>query len=102
MPDWTGEAARLLMSAIRRRPDCSAMVYYLAGQKPFRLSVGRRFPHRPSEATALEKALEDAGMADRYTPEQIRGELVTQGVYPEDIVKQMTENKERNNDDSIE
>lgn len=37
----------------------------------------------------LEKALADAGMADRYTPEQIRGELVTQGVYPEDIVKQM-------------
>lgn len=54
-----GEAARLLGAAIRRHPDCSAMVYYLAGQKPARLSVGRRFPHRPSEAAALEKALKD-------------------------------------------
>lgn len=54
-----GEAARLLKSAVRRRPDCSAMVYYMAGEKPARLSVGRRFPHRPAEAAALERALEE-------------------------------------------
>ncbi len=51
------EAARLLGSAVRRNPDCSAMVYYLAGRVPSRLSVGRRFPSRPAEAEALEQAL---------------------------------------------
>lgn len=37
----------------------------------------------------LNKALETAGMAERYTAEQIRGNIVVTGVYPEDIVKQM-------------
>ena len=37
----------------------------------------------------LEKALTDAGMADRYTVESIRGQIETAGVYPDDIVKQM-------------
>ena len=37
----------------------------------------------------LEKALADAGMADKYTPENIRAQIETTGVYPEDIVNQM-------------
>ena len=51
------EAMRLLDEAIRRDPACSASLYYLAGRKPARLSVGRRFPHRPAEAAALEQAV---------------------------------------------
>lgn len=43
-----------------------------------------------SSDEVLEKALESAGMADRYTAEQIRAQLETQGVYPEDIVREMT------------
>ncbi len=39
--------------------------------------------------TVLNRALEDAGMSGRYTAEQIRGQLETTGVYPEDIVEQM-------------
>lgn len=37
----------------------------------------------------LEKALVDVNMADRYTSEEIRGQIETSGVYPSDIVKQM-------------
>ena len=37
----------------------------------------------------LEKALKDAGMADRYTTEAVSGQIETSGVYPEDIVRQM-------------
>ena len=37
----------------------------------------------------LNNALEAAGMADRYTAEEIRNQLVMTGIYPEDIVKQM-------------
>ena len=37
----------------------------------------------------LEAALESARMKDRYTADQIRQQLKYQGVYPEDIVKQM-------------
>ncbi len=38
----------------------------------------------------LEKALADAGMADRYTTEQIRPRLGITGVFPENIVEQIT------------
>ena len=38
----------------------------------------------------LNRALQDAGMADRYTAEQLRQELEVTGVYPENIVEQMT------------
>ena len=38
----------------------------------------------------LNAALESAGMSDRYTVDQIREQLNAQGVYPEDIVNQMT------------
>ena len=38
----------------------------------------------------LNAALEDAGLAGRYTAEQIRGNILVSGVYPKDIVKQMT------------
>lgn len=37
----------------------------------------------------LSSALESAGMADRYTVDQIREQLETTGVYPENIVEQM-------------
>ena len=37
----------------------------------------------------LEKALETAGMSDRYSVAEIRGQIETTGVYPDDIVKQM-------------
>lgn len=37
----------------------------------------------------LEKALQDIGMADRYSMEEVRGQIETSGVYPDDIVKQM-------------
>ena len=40
--------------------------------------------------TVLEKALADAGMADRYTADEIRPQLEITGVYPKDIVEQMT------------
>ena len=42
-----------------------------------------------SEET-LTAALEDAGLSDRYTPDQIRENLMISGVYPENIVQQMT------------
>ena len=42
-----------------------------------------------SSDAVLEKALEDAGMVDRYTAEAVRGQIETSGVYPEDIVRQM-------------
>ncbi len=38
----------------------------------------------------LNEALAAAGMADRYTAEQIRKQLKVSGVYPENIVQQMT------------
>lgn len=38
----------------------------------------------------LEKALSDAGMADRYTAAQIKPQLKITGVYPKNIVEQMT------------
>ena len=38
----------------------------------------------------LERALAAAGMADRYTAEQLRGALEVRGVYPDNIVEQMT------------
>ena len=37
----------------------------------------------------LDQALSDAGLADRYSAEQIRACLETLGVYPENIVEQM-------------
>lgn len=37
----------------------------------------------------LEAALEAAGLAGSYTTDQVRDSLVMQGVYPEDIVKQV-------------
>ncbi len=40
--------------------------------------------------TVLEKALSDAGMADRYTVSQIKPQLKITGVYPKNIVEQMT------------
>ena len=40
--------------------------------------------------TVLNRALAAAGMADRYTADQIRPQLQTAGVYPENIVEQMT------------
>ena len=66
--DALSEAALLLDEAVRRDPGCSASVYYLAGRKPERLSVGRRFPHRSAEAAALEKAIRDypADLYARY------------------------------------
>ena len=62
---FDAEALTLLDEAVRRDPGCSASVYYLAGRKPGRLSVGRRFPHRPAETAALEKAIRD-DPADLY------------------------------------
>ena len=62
---FDGDASILLDEAVRRDPGCSASVYYLAGRKPGRLSVGRRFPHRPVEAAALERAIRD-DPADLY------------------------------------
>lgn len=41
------------------------------------------------EDEVLNAALEKAGMADRYTAEEIREQIVVTGIYPEDIVKQM-------------
>ena len=38
----------------------------------------------------LEAALNDAGLADRYTADQIRANLLVSGVYPRNIVEQMT------------
>lgn len=38
----------------------------------------------------LNRALQDAGMADRYTAQQLRQEIKVTGVYPENIVEQMT------------
>ncbi len=38
----------------------------------------------------LSNALQSAGLADRYTTGQIRANLVVTGVYPKDIVEQMT------------
>ncbi len=38
----------------------------------------------------LEKALADAGMTDRYNAAQIRPRLIITGVFPENIVEQMT------------
>lgn len=42
-----------------------------------------------SSDEVVEKALEDAGMADRYSAEAVQGQIETSGVYPEDIVRQM-------------
>ncbi len=38
----------------------------------------------------LEAALNDAGLADRYTVDQIRSNILVSGVYPQNIVDQMT------------
>ena len=38
----------------------------------------------------LEAALKDAGMEGKYTPDQLRANMIVSGVYPEDIVDQMT------------
>ena len=38
----------------------------------------------------LDAALEEAGLADKYTAEDLRGNIVVAGVYPKDIVEQMT------------
>ena len=38
----------------------------------------------------LNAALEEAELADRYTADDIRGNIVVAGVYPKDIVEQMT------------
>lgn len=38
----------------------------------------------------LNAALAEAGLADKYTADQIRENLIVTGVYPEDIVTQMT------------
>ena len=43
-----------------------------------------------SSNQVLNTALENAGMADRYTAEQIRGQLTITGDYPDNIVSQMT------------
>lgn len=42
-----------------------------------------------SSDEVVEKALEDAGMTDRYSVEAVQGQIETSGVYPEDIVRQM-------------
>lgn len=38
----------------------------------------------------LNGALEDAGLAGKYTADQVRANLVVSGVYPKNIVEQMT------------
>lgn len=38
----------------------------------------------------LNAALEETGLADKYTAEQLRENLLVSGVYPKDIVSQMT------------
>lgn len=38
----------------------------------------------------LEAALNDAGMAEKYTADQIKANLLVTGVYPKNIVEQMT------------
>ena len=38
----------------------------------------------------LSTALEEAGLADRYTVDEIRANILVSGVYPKDIVEQMT------------
>lgn len=38
----------------------------------------------------LTAALEDAELSDKYTTDQIRANLIVSGVYPENIVQQMT------------
>ncbi len=38
----------------------------------------------------LNAALEETGLADKYTAEQLKENLLVSGVYPEDIVSQMT------------
>ena len=37
----------------------------------------------------LKKALENTGMVEKYTAEDIRAQIETTGIYPDDIVKQM-------------
>ena len=38
----------------------------------------------------LSAALQDAGLADKYTVDQVRANLMVTGVYPKNIVEQMT------------
>lgn len=38
----------------------------------------------------IQKALETAGLSEKYTVEQIRDNLTVSGVYPENIIEQMT------------
>ena len=38
----------------------------------------------------IQKALETAGLSEKYTVEQIRDNLIVSGVYPENIIEQMT------------
>ncbi len=40
--------------------------------------------------SVLNAALADAGMVERYTADQLRQNILVSGVYPEDIVRQMT------------
>ncbi len=42
-----------------------------------------------SSDEVLNRALEETDMAEKYTAEEIRAQIETTGIYPEDIVKQM-------------
>ena len=42
-----------------------------------------------SSDEVLNRALEEAGMTDKYTAGEIRAQIETTGIYPDDIVRQM-------------
>ena len=52
---------------------------------------GQRFDMNDlTSDTVLNAALEDAGLSGKYTADQLRANIIVSGVYPKDIVQQMT------------
>lgn len=52
---------------------------------------GQRFDVNDLTSDAvLAAALEDAGLSGKYTADQLRANMIVSGVYPKDIVQQMT------------
>ena len=84
--------AVILWSANPGRTGASSSVEFSFEGAPEGLAPnGYRFDLNGLQSDeVLEAALKDAGLDGTYTADQIRGNMIIAGVYPKDIVEQMT------------
>ena len=82
----------ILFLADPEKPFASASVQFsFDGAAEGMAPNGQRFDVNDlTSDTVLNTALEDAGLSGKYTADQLRANMIVSGVYPKDIVQQMT------------